>query len=40
MRDFNEKVGRKNNFKTTNWNECLHKDISDNGVGTVNFATP
>jgi endonuclease/exonuclease/phosphatase family metal-dependent hydrolase len=37
--DFNDKVGRENIFKQTNWNECLHEIINDNGVGVVNFAT-
>jgi hypothetical protein len=37
--DFNTKVRKKNNFKPTNGNQCLHKDSNDNGVGIVNFAT-
>ena len=39
MGNFNEKVGRKNIFKTTNGNDSLHQDSNDNGVRTVNFAT-
>ena len=37
--DFNAKVGIENIFKPTIENSSLHKDSSDNGVRTVNFAT-
>jgi hypothetical protein len=39
LRDFNEKVGREDNFKPTNGNESLHEISNDNGVRVVNFAT-
>ena len=38
LRDFNAKVGREDIFKSTNGNESLHQDNSDNGVRTVHFA--
>jgi len=37
--DFNEKVGRENNFKPTFGQESLHQDNNDNGVKLENFAT-
>jgi exonuclease III len=37
--DFNAKVGRKNIFKPTLWNESLHQVKNNNGVRIVNFAT-
>ena len=37
--DFNAKVGRESIFKPTIGQENLHKDINDNGVRLVNFAT-
>jgi hypothetical protein len=37
--DFNEKVGRENNFKPTIGNKSLHEISNDNGVRVVNFAT-
>jgi hypothetical protein len=36
--DFNAKGGREDIFKSTTWNESLHK-INDNGVRVVNFTT-
>ena len=39
FKDFNAKVGRKNIFKLTIWNDSLHQDSNDNGVRIVNFAT-
>jgi len=38
--DFNEKLGREDNFKPTTGNENLHQDSNDNGVRIVSFATP
>jgi hypothetical protein len=35
---FNAKLGRKDIFKTTTWNENLPQDSNDNGVRIVNFA--
>jgi hypothetical protein len=37
--DFKVKVGRKDFFKPTIWNESLHEIINDNGVRVVNFVT-
>jgi len=37
--DFNAKLGREDIFKPTIWNESLHHDINDKGVGIVNFST-
>jgi hypothetical protein len=37
--DFNAKIGRKDIFKPTIGNECLHKISNDNGIRLVNFAT-
>jgi hypothetical protein len=38
--DFNAKVGRESIFKPTIGNDSLHEISNDNGVRTVNFATP
>ena len=32
-------MGSENIFKQTNWNEGLHQESNDNGVGIVNFGT-
>jgi len=37
--DFNAKVGRRNNSKSTIWNESLHQDSKDKVVRIVNFTT-
>jgi hypothetical protein len=37
--DFNAKVGMKDIFKPTIWNERPHEITNDNGVRVVNFAT-
>jgi hypothetical protein len=37
--DFNAKVGSKDTFEPTNWNESLQEISNDNGVRVVNFAT-
>jgi hypothetical protein len=37
--DLNAKVGRKNIFKPTLWNESLHQVKNNNGVKIVNFST-
>jgi hypothetical protein len=37
--NFNAKFGREDIFKPTIGNEILHRDINDNGVRIVNFAT-
>jgi hypothetical protein len=37
--NFNEKLGRKDNFKSRIGNESIHQDTDDNGVRIVNFAT-
>jgi len=37
--DFNTKVETENIIKPTIGNESLHKDINDNGVRILNFAT-
>ena len=37
--DFYAKVGIENIFKPTIWNERLHQDTNDKGVGMVNLAT-
>jgi hypothetical protein len=37
--DFKVKVGRKDIFKLTIYNECPHKISNNNGVRVVNFAT-
>jgi exonuclease III len=37
--DFNAKMSRKDIFKPTIGNECLHEISNDNGVRLVNFAT-
>jgi hypothetical protein len=37
--DFNAKEGRKDIFKPTVWNKCLHKISNNNCVKVVNFAT-
>jgi len=37
--DFYAKVGRKNIFKPTIWNENVHYESNDNDVRIVNFAT-
>jgi hypothetical protein len=37
--DLNDKVGRKDIFKPTIWNERLHEFSNDNGVRVVNSAT-
>jgi hypothetical protein len=37
--DFNAKVGRRNNSKSTNWNESLHQESKDTVVRIVNFTT-
>jgi len=35
--DFNEKLGREDNFKPTIGNESLHQDSNDNGDRIVSF---
>jgi hypothetical protein len=37
--EFNAKAGREDIFKSTIWNENLHKLSNDNGVRVVNFVT-
>jgi endonuclease/exonuclease/phosphatase family metal-dependent hydrolase len=37
--DFNEKLGREDNFKPTIGNDSLHQDSNYNGVRTVSFTT-
>jgi hypothetical protein len=37
--DFNEKLGKEDNFKPTIGNESLHQNSNHNGVSIVSFAT-
>jgi len=37
--DFNEKLGREDNFKPKIGNEILHQDSNNNSVRIVSFAT-
>jgi hypothetical protein len=37
--DFNEKLGREDNFKPTIGNESLHRDSNDNGDRIISFFT-
>jgi len=37
--NFNENVGREDNFKPAIGNENVHEISNDNGVTVVNFAT-
>jgi hypothetical protein len=39
LQDFSDKVGSEDIFKSTIWNENVHKISSDNGVTVANFAT-
>jgi hypothetical protein len=36
--ELNAEVGRKDIFKSTSWNDSLHKNIDDNGVRVLTFA--
>jgi hypothetical protein len=37
--EFKAKLGKKNIYKPTIWNESIHQDSNDNGKGIVIFAT-